>query len=686
MAQPTARTSRVLLAALAAIPFLSGCRSCRTAAPASSSSGAAPSAPAASAATTVRPRHPARVRQGSVVGIAPDGDVLYVADEDASVLHVVPLPFDKDQPTRAIPLPGRPAQVLPLDGEILVSVRDPGLLLVLRPDPEAGLVETARIALPADAWGIAVSGDEKTAIVSSAWTHQVSSVDLATRTVRFSVDVAREPRGIAVLADGSRAYVSHLIGAALTRIDGIGGDAPKVVRDAFPAAPLRAPRGSRQLGEASLGYALLLSADERRLYAARHAFGAQSSRGWAGEPTVDVLLPRDDAPLAPAARPDAGTALPWRDLDPDRDRPFLALPAIGAFAPRALAWRPREGTLLLVGEGNGVLFELDPHALDPSSVPLDSYPLPGCGAPSGIAVSADDRTAYVFCRSTNQLAALTFARPGGGLDAGDAVRVTPLGEGPRDAQVAEGRRLFYTATDVTLTDVMSCASCHPDGRDDGFTWLHDTGSMFPTWTFQTSAPRGARRQTPMLAGRVETTGPYGWLAESKTLTDRIVAGFRLHRRGWWSNYSPETPKDPTEAPKARALVAFLRTGLVPPPRPAGELSDTQKRGKALFESAAVGCAKCHSGPSFTDRAPTPLRLPTRDAGLDDEDDTPFEEGIVGGYRTPSLLFVGGTPPYFHDGSAPTLEALFEHNGDRMGKTQELDAGDRAALIAYLRTL
>ena len=38
-------------------------------------------------------------------------------------------------------------------------------------------------------------------------------------------------------------------------------------------------------------------------------------------------------------------------------------------------------------------------------------------------------------------------------------------------QVAEGRRLFYSATDQSLTDTslggISCASCHPEGRDDG---------------------------------------------------------------------------------------------------------------------------------------------------------------------------------------------------------------------------
>ena len=56
------------------------------------------------------------------------------------------------------------------------------------------------------------------------------------------------------------------------------------------------------------------------------------------------------------------------------------------------------------------------------------------------------------------------------------------------------------------------------------------------------------------------------------------------------------------------------------------------------------------------------------------------------FKTPSLLFVGGTPPYFHDGTAATLEEVIEKNKDRMGKTSHLSAEDRAALAAFMRTL
>ena len=56
------------------------------------------------------------------------------------------------------------------------------------------------------------------------------------------------------------------------------------------------------------------------------------------------------------------------------------------------------------------------------------------------------------------------------------------------------------------------------------------------------------------------------------------------------------------------------------------------------------------------------------------------------FDTPSLRFVGGTAPYFHDGRYPTLEALLEHTDGTMGHTIALPRADLLALAAYLEDL
>ena len=683
--------------ALAGAVALAGCSSrskggADAGAPASSASGS----PVASAVKPAAPR-PERLSlaacQGSVITRA--GDALYIADEDHRALRIVKLPFDPAAPPRSVALPGAPAQVVAFDDRVLVTVRDPGMLISFRTDAEAGVVEVGRVPLPADAWGLAVTPDRRLAIVSSAWTHQISAVDLALLSRRWTVDVTREPRGIVVrdAGGGASAYVTHLVGAALTRIDDLGGAAPAVHRVDLPASPLRAPSG-RALA-ASLGYAAALSDDGSRLFVARHALGAMGKEAWFGAATVDVLITANDAPLAPKHF----GRMPFLRADKATQSDELKLPG-GALAPftqpRAVVYRKSTGTVLVVGEGDDLVAELDALAVDPTLAPLRIYPV-GTGydpvlpvaasgaAPAGLALSEDEATAWIFCRATYDLAEIH-------LDPQRAEapfepkppRVAHLADDPEGGNAAIGRRIFYNATDRVTSGGVACAGCHPEARDDGFVWheakfnsAEGTSVNFvgtPENVPEEERTKGFARRTPMLAGRVAAAGPYGWHAESPTLADRVAHGLALHRWGMM-------PKHEQANIDARAghLLAFLRHGLVTPPRDDRPLTPEETRGRDVFTSDTTRCARCHvPGPEYTDRTPYPLlKLPRRD----DFDDEPARE-----FKTPSLLFVAGHAPYFHDGSAATLEELVERNADRMGKTSHLGKEERAALVAFLRTL
>jgi cytochrome c peroxidase len=126
-------------------------------------------------------------------------------------------------------------------------------------------------------------------------------------------------------------------------------------------------------------------------------------------------------------------------------------------------------------------------------------------------------------------------------------------------------------------------------------------------------------------------------------------------------------------------MAFLRKGLATPPREERDLTDEERRGKELFMSTSTRCATCHVPETdYTDRTAYALKKIAPPQGYEDEPKNEF--------KTPSLKFVVGTPPYFHDGRFSTLESLIEMNGDRMGKTAHLSKEDRAALVAFLKTL
>ncbi len=537
--------------------------------------------------------------------------------------------------------------------------------------------------------------DASLAIVTSAWTHQVSAVDLAAGKVRWSVSVAREPRAVVVRADGKAAYVTHLVGAAITRIDDLDGT-PKVRAVAVPPSPLRTPVGER-LG-ASLGYAAALSPDGRRLFLPRHALGALGVKAWFGAATVDVLLTADDTPLAPFRREGVGAV-----KIPDEEDPAVAGHMPGAdptpFAqPRAVVYRETRDTLLVLGEGSDSMVELDARAVDPSLHVIAQHDLveererqsrvaTSCGAPTGIALSDDEGTAWIHCRSTDDLLVYELERAPGDR------RPRPLitfGDYPLAAAYA-GRRLFYNATDRIMSGGLGCAGCHPEGRDDGHVW-HETDAVPPAHdshhrTFVSSGEAlgtlarkpedaGFARQTPMLAGRVSAEGPYGWHAESKTLVDRLRAGFSLHRWDEPSTYT--SPKGAEE--RAAALAVYLRRGLVPPPHEDRELTAKERRGREVFFADETLCWVCHKAqPEYTDREGHAVF-----DGLAPPDG--FAPDPEAKFKTPSLRFVGGTPPYAHDGRFPTLAALVEQNEDRMGKTSQLSAADKAALVAFLETL
>jgi mono/diheme cytochrome c family protein len=120
-------------------------------------------------------------------------------------------------------------------------------------------------------------------------------------------------------------------------------------------------------------------------------------------------------------------------------------------------------------------------------------------------------------------------------------------------------------------------------------------------------------------------------------------------------------------------------------------ADASSDGAAVF---AANCASCHVPPAFTG-APVPLDVVGTDPTIGDS----LVRG-TGSYRVPSLRGVGRRALLLHDGSLPSLDAMFDptrlgsdyDGGVRVGAVPghvfglDLSDSDRGALLAYLEAL
>lgn len=622
-----------------------------------------------------------------------------------------------------VPMGGAPANLVAIRDGVLVTVRDPGKLIRVRRDDQGKLAVTHEVSVAADAWGLALNQAGTRALVTSAWTNTVTLVEISDTGLKkcAEVRVGREPRGVAFATEDT-AYVNHLVGNEITRLKignscdekSFGEIKPIVVAP----APLRTPPGTTL--PASLGYALALTPDKKRLFVSRHALGARSHSSWFGAPTVDALLLPDEKLAVPMyeanLKSHVATDKPNTGPDEYNDLPTESWTAF--VQPRDIRYRAATKTVLVVSEGADRLVELDALAMDPSQAivalhelsdwfrrkvdePLadgfqpmrlpvrDPYVNPSnsnpsgnksCAAPQGVVLDAKEETALVFCRASTTLVRMRLHEK---VAAEESLKGMGLAWAKLDKDAGGkenlnlGRRLFYSSA---MAEGMGCAGCHPEGRDDGHVWIEITqrinGKEIARFigghrSFgNPEKPSGVPRRTPMLVGHVFPVGPYGWRGESETLEKRIMAGTQLH--------AGESPPDVPEY-YANTLGIFLRKGLVKPPANRKELTPEEKKGKAIFEDSKAACTVCHEPTRYFSNY-TAMKLPplpTLPGHVDEPDAL---------YKTPSLLYVGHHGPLLHDGSAKSLQHLVETNGTRMGSTAHLSADERKALVAYLETL
>jgi hypothetical protein len=125
--------------------------------------------------------------------------------------------------------------------------------------------------------------------------------------------------------------------------------------------------------------------------------------------------------------------------------------------------------------------------------------------------------------------------------------------------------------------------------------------------------------------------------------------------------------------------------LAAPAAPAGSFDPVAaERGRLLFNTKAT-CASCHSGSTFTD-ANQRLHALSEVVSEPEPNGAPIyaSRSATKMYRTAPLRGVWQHPPYFHNGTAPTLEAVVQTYNTKKGLG--LTAEEMLDLVQYLKSL
>lgn len=614
------------------------------------------------------------VRSNGALAISADDRLLYAADADNDELVVIDVASLADLSRPGVEVLGRipvgrgPERVaVGADGLVYVTNRFDRSVSVVDP---VSLTERSRIEVGVEPVGLAFTPDGGTLLVANSMSHTVSVIDVESGDVVKTLPTSGEPSGVAVVGP-DKAYVTHFRTGEVSTLN-LSALSLGTRRLAMTVSPEKTGFDFRIPGQPR--DPIVSPIDERvfipHVQAKDSPVPTDVEGGYAGfgmlpvvaDAVATVDADRDELFDAP------GIGFGFRCLDVGcgafpgdgrRDVPALITTSHGF---------PLSGATAGVIDAQGRwLFLVNLHSrnvllLSARGEGVYGSPVRVGRGPRGIALSRDGNRAFVYNAFSHSVSVLD------GRDGGVSVSVEKVvGTSPLTPEQQLGRDLFFAADDPRMTDTagggIACASCHPNGRDDGLTWQFNEGP----------------RNTPTLAGvSLLSTGPWHWDGLLSRVHDmKDVVEQRMGGTGTRRDFGERAPLGEEDF---RAMFAFLDSlpGYDNPHRDSAPLPMVEA-GRALFEGKA-NCAQCHSGPQLTDNA---LHASSKLGTLLLQNERGSPSRFPAGVNTPSLRHLFATAPYLHHGLAGDLraEAVLTHGGE-----VDLSASEVDQLIAYLKTL
>lgn len=606
--------------------------------------------------------------------VNPDNDSVSQMDADAQfLLNEIDLRVATD-----IDKPIRPSSIaIDLSGRAWIVARDANLIIVL--NSQGDLLRTIDTGYGSRPQAIVISQDGAQAFVSVTGRGEIDPGNgqlLRYSTHNFSqtgrLELGKHPRAMALSGNGDRLFVAAFISAVnhgtiweidssqMTILEEI-----KLQRDrGVPGLDLG---GSDGPGVPNYIADLVISPDNRWLWYT--AIKADTNRGqfFAQQSNPDLILTPDSTLRSMLGRVDLSLTPP-REPEFEHDESLASRIDIdNTDSPSSLAFSPAGNYAFVTLQGNDTLAAFDEIAIRQGTSEVTSMWRTATGsAPQASLMDATNNRLWIknlISRDVSVVDLDPFISMGSARLTTTSISTVQTERLAPD--VLEGKRLFYFAgndeiglNDMSSEGYISCASCHLDGSHDGRVWdFSQRGEGF--------------RNTTDLRGREGTGhGNVHWSANFDEIQD-FVLDMVNHFGGRGFLAEGEVPNTPLgasnslniELDQLSAYVTSLGKESIPqsPYRSFnGSMTVAAQEGQAVFNQ--MGCGSCHDpSTDFTDSELSISPL-LHDVGTIRTSSGQRLSGLLPGLDTPTLLGVWETQPYFHDGSAQTLEDVFSIAG------------------------
>jgi hypothetical protein len=538
------------------------------------------------------------------------------------------------------------------NGFVYVLNKESGSITTI--DASNGIVQSNK-SLPYGSFPSAIVIDKaiNVAYVSLKAKNELLKLSLPSLSIIDRINLINSPKNLALSTSNESLYIGHFISpndaGKVTKVNTSNFSIETIIDLAIDTSPDGATNGR---GLPNYLGALAISPDEKQLYIPSKKDNIQRGRFRDGN---DLSFEHTVRSIASKIDLTTDNEVIEGRIDFDNDD----------FAT-AVAFTPLGNQILITTNGTSKIYFAD--AYDPEK----RFALSTGGlAPDGLCLNNDGSQIFIhnfMSRSVSVLKCFNNCDSYQNLANIDVVSNEKLTD-----IVLKGKQLFYNSVDTRLAQdgYMSCASCHLDGGNDGRVWdITSLGEGLRN-TIDLRGKQG------MSHGRLHWSGNFDEVQDFENQIRDLNSGAGLlSNENYLATIHPlNDPRKTGKSADLDALAAYVNSldnVLKSPYRIDGELTAQALEGKVIFNN--LNCVGCHGGTNFTNSQGNELF----DIGTIKPSSGKRLGESLDGFDVPTLRGLWLSPPYLHDGSAPTVaDAVLAHNN------VSIATDDLEKLVEYL---